>query len=84
VPAVTAFTRPGWFDRRGRVQDSMTFRALQRRSPCELWAAQPAVFEFETLSHNEPPGSRCARNLLDALSQIGPHWALPPSFPSIP
>jgi hypothetical protein len=64
----------------GYVQDSMTFRALSSQAQCELCAANPAVLEFDILSDRESSRQRdcccptCARNLLDALSQIKPQF----------
>jgi protein-arginine kinase activator protein McsA len=60
------------------MRDSMTFRALNPGSQCELCAANPAVLEFDVLTDQERSRHRgfccvrCASSILQALAQIKP------------
>lgn len=60
----------------GKMPDSMTFRARDRRVPCKLCSADAGVLEFDIQCGSESSGQsesccpRCARNLLEALIQV--------------
>ena len=58
------------------MPDSMTFRAREAQTRCDLCAAHPAIFDFEircsrekTLQHGACC-STCANNLLNALANL--------------
>jgi hypothetical protein len=69
------------------MRDSMTFRALDSQSHCQLCSVSPAVLEFDILTdqeHSRQQGlccARCACNVLRALAAVNPQSAKKEEIP---